>query len=101
MTRFWLVTFGIVLAVHGPALADDAADARKIIAKAVQAQGGQDKLEKLPARVLTLKGTVHVVGGIGVNGTVSTHGPDKQRIDIEVDAGGIKAAVLLVYAGDK
>jgi len=104
MSRFWfaVATFGIVLAVSGPARADDAADARKIIEKAVRARGGREKLEKLPGRVVTFKGTVHSVGdGIAMNGTVSTQGADKQRIDVEVDVGGIKAAILIVYAGDK
>src|SRR5829696_9214057 len=104
MSRFWfeVATVGIVLAVSGPARADDAADARKIIEKAVRAQGGQEKIDKWPGRVVTIKGTIHVTGdGIAMTGTVSTQGPDKQRIDVEVDAGAMKAAILLVYAGDK
>src|SRR4051794_27734519 len=88
MSRFWfaVATFGIVLAGSGPAWAGDAAYARKIIEKAVRAHGGQEKIEKLPGHVVTFKGTVHVAGaGIAMNGTVSTQGPDRQRIGIEVD----------------
>lgn len=104
MKHAWyaVATLGFVLAVSAPARADDAADARKIIEKAVQAQGGQDKLAKLPGIVIKFKGTFHGMGeGIPMSGTVSTQGPDKVRADIEVETGGQKIVIVNVLAGDK
>jgi len=89
-------------AVGAPARADDAADARAIIEKAVKAHGGQDKLDKLPGTAIKFKGTFHGAGeGIPMSGEVSSQGPDKQRIDIEVEAGGQKIPVVIIVAGDK
>ena len=104
MKHVWyaVAALGFVLAVSVPARADDAADARKIVDKAVQAQGGQDKLAKLPGIVVKFKGTFHGMGeGIPMSGTVSTQGPDKVRADIEVEAGGQKIVIVNVLAGDK
>ena len=104
MTRFRnaVVALGFVLAVSAPARADDADDARKIVEKAVKAHGGQDKLEKLPGIAVTFKGMFHGMGeGIPMSGTVSTQGPDKVRVEVEVEAGGQKIAIVNVFAGDK
>src|SRR6266511_1945200 len=91
--RYAVVAVGFVFAVGAPARADDAADARVIIAKAVKAHGGQDKLDKLPGISVKFKGTFHGAGeGIPMSGEVSAQGPDRQRIDIEVEAGGQKIA---------
>ena len=99
---FRSLTFGFALAVAPPARADDAADARALVEKAVKAHGGQDKLDKLPGLTVKFKGTFHGMGeGIPITGEVSTQGPDKQRIEIEVEAGGQKIPIVIVVAGDK
>ena len=100
--RHAFLAFGFVLAVMLPARADDAADARALVEKAVKAQGGQEKLDKLPALTVTFKGTFHGMGdGIPMSGTISTQGADKQRVEIEVEAGGQKVPIVIVVAGDK
>ena len=100
--RYALLTFGFVLAVMVPARADDAADARALVEKAVKAHGGQDKLDKLPGLTVKFKGTFHGMGeGIPMTGEVTTLGPDKQRVEIEVEAGGQKFPIVIVVAGDK
>ncbi len=100
--RYAVVAVGFVFAVGAPARADDAADARVIIAKAVKAHGGQDKLDKLPGISVKFKGTFHGAGeGIPMSGEVSAQGPDRQRIDIEVEAGGQKIPVVIIVAGEK
>jgi hypothetical protein len=103
MTRFRnsVLAIGFVLAVSAPARAEEA-DARKIIEKAVKAHGGQEKLDKLPGIVVKFKGTFHGMGeGIAMSGEISTQGPDKVRVDVEVEAGGQKIPIVNVLAGDK
>jgi hypothetical protein len=100
--RYAVLTFGFVLAIAAPARADDEADARKIIEKAVKAHGGQEKLDKLPGGVIKFKGTFHGTGeGIAVSGEVASQGSDKHRVDMEIDAGGMKFPIVIVVAGDK
>ncbi len=100
--RYTVVALGFVLAAVAPAQADDAADARAIIEKAVKAHGGQEKLDKLPATTVKFKGTFHGMGeGIPVSGEISTQGNDKQRIDLEIEAGGQKIPIIIIVAGDK
>ncbi|QJW92743.1 hypothetical protein [Frigoriglobus tundricola] len=100
--RHAVLAFGFVIAATVPARADDAADARALVEKAVKAHGGQEKLDKLPAITVKFKGTFHGMGdGIPMTGEVTTQGPDQQRIDIEVEAGGQKIPILIVVDGDK
>jgi hypothetical protein len=99
--RFAVAAVGFALAT-APARADDAADARALVEKAVKAHGGQDKLDKLPGIAVTFKGTFHGMGdGIPMTGTVSSQGTDKQRIEMEIEAGGQKFPIVIVVAGDK
>ncbi|MBP3960410.1 hypothetical protein J8F10_34725 [Gemmata sp. G18] len=96
------LAFGFVLAATVPARADDAADARALIEKAVKAHGGQEKLEKLPAIVTKFKGTFHGMGeGIPMSGEISVQGADRQRVEIEVEAGGQKIPITIVVTSDK
>lgn len=104
MTRFLTAALaaGIVLAVGGPARADDEADARKIVEKAVKAHGGQDKLDKFAGSTIKFKGKFHGIGeGLPMAGEVSSQGSDKLRIDIEIEADGQKIPIVNVIAGDK
>lgn len=97
-----VLALGFVVAAAGSGRADDAADARALVEKAVKAHGGQDKLDKLPATAIKFKGTFHGQGAeLPMTGAVLTDGADKQRIDIEVEAGGQKIPIVIVLAGDK
>jgi hypothetical protein len=96
------IGFAFVLAVCAPARADDAADAKAIVEKAIKAQGGQEKLEKLSAQVIKFKGKFHGMGQpIDMTGEVSTQGFDKSKLDVEVDVGGKKFRFINVLNGDK
>jgi outer membrane lipoprotein-sorting protein len=98
----YAVVAGFVLAIGAPVRADDAADAKAIIEKAVKAHGGQDKLDKFTGVTVKFKGTFHGMGeGIPMSGEVTSQGPDKQRVDIEVEAGGMKIPIVAIVAGDK
>ena len=99
--RHAVLTFGVIIAVAVPARADDAADARALVEKAVKAHGGQEKLDKLPGITTKFKGTFHGMGdGIPMSGEIVTQGPDRQRIDIEVEAAGQKIPILIIVNGD-
>jgi hypothetical protein len=100
--RHAVLAFGFLLAVAVPARADDAADARALVEKAVKAHGGQEKLEKLPAVTLTMKGKVHVMEQVfPFSGEIITVGEDKLKLDIEIEAGGMKLRIVNVLAGHK
>jgi hypothetical protein len=96
-----LVAFGLVLAGPVAARADDAADARAIVDKAIKAHGG-DALTKYKAVTVQMKGTVQAMGqGIEFSGEVATHGPERQKLDIEASVAGQKFRVVNVLNGDK
>jgi hypothetical protein len=102
MSRRALLTFGLLLAAAAPARADDAADAKALVEKAVKAHGGQDKLAKFPAHTVVFKGKFHGMGAaIDMSGEITTQSYDKVKVDIEVEAGGQKVRFLSVFNGDK
>jgi hypothetical protein len=100
--RHAIAALGFVFALGAPARADDAADARKIVEKAVKAHGGQDKLDKFKGQTIKFKGTFHGMGeGIPMTGEVTSSGMDKQKIDMEIEAGGMKIPIVIVFDGEK
>jgi len=100
--RHAVLALGLAVAVTGPARADDAADARVLVEKAVKAHGGQDKLDKFTGHTIKFKGQFHGMGqAIPMSGEISTQGSDKFRMDAEVEAGGMKFQFVSVVAGDK
>ncbi|MDB5309285.1 MAG: hypothetical protein JWO38_3487 [Gemmataceae bacterium] len=99
--RYSLLAFGLVLAAPFTARADDAADARALVDKAVKAHGGAD-LAKFSAYTVRMKGTVQAMGqAVAFTGVVASHGPDRQKVDIEAEAGGQKFRFVNVLNGDK
>lgn len=100
--RNGLLAFGVLVAVTVPARADDAADARKLVEKAVKAHGGQEALDKFAGATTKLKGTFYGQGmELPMTGAVTAEGADKQRIDLELEAGGQTIPIAIVLAGDK
>lgn len=100
-SRYALLAAGLFLAA-APVRADDAADARALVEKAVKAQGGREKLEKFAAHTLKFKGSFHGMGqAIPMTGDLITQGADRTKMDLEVDAGGMKVRFVIVLAGDK
>jgi hypothetical protein len=97
-----VLAFGFVVAVNVPARADDAADAKALVEKAIKAHGGQDKLAKFTGHTVKFKGNFHGMGqAIPMTGEVSTQGNDKIRVDVEVEAGGMKFRIINVFDGEK
>jgi hypothetical protein len=67
-----------------PAAADDAADARAIIDRGIEAAGGKDKLAKFNAQTWKEKGTYHGAGQPQpYTGVYAAQWPDRFRMEIE------------------
>lgn len=87
MNRIFVLPVAVALAAAGrPATADDQADARAIIDKALKAIGGEEKATKLKAAVWTAKGKVQ---GIEFRGTWSVELPHRSRVVVQLLAGGM------------
>lgn len=100
--RLALLSFGFVVALGAPTQADDAKAARALVDKAIKAHGGAENLTKYKAAVVTFKGTFHGMGmELPMTGEISTHGMDKIKADIMVEAGGMKIQIVNVVNGDK
>jgi hypothetical protein len=86
---------GLVLSVAGAARAGDAAEARKVIDKAIAASGGAANLAKNKAVTWKGKGTFYGMGeGVPYVGAWSMELPTKLRMEIE-------NVFVLVVDGDK
>lgn len=100
--RRLLIPCALVLALAALGRADDAADAKAVVEKAVKARGGADNLAKYKADVLKIKGAVHVSGlDIDFTGEISFQQPDKSRAVIEGTVMGTNFKSTRVVNGDK
>src|SRR5689334_22969357 len=103
VSRYGLLLCGLcIVGWTGNVRADDNADAAPVIAKAIKATGGADKLAKL--QTASYKGKSTIAEG-GQEATVSQEGSWKGltrvRLEVNVQAGGMEKEVLLVVNGDK
>ena len=100
--RRLLIPCALVLALAALGRADDAADAKAVVEKAIKARGGADNLAKYKADVLKIKGAVHVAGlDIDFTGEISFQQPDKSRTVIEGTVMGTNFKSTRVVNGDK
>ena len=98
LSRFALLSVGLVLAA-APVRADDAAKA--LVEKAIKATGGAEALKKYPAVTVSFKGTFHGMGQeIPMTGQVTSQGPDRIKMDMEIEAGGQKFQIVNVVTKD-
>lgn len=74
-----------LLVVTLSARADNAADARAVVDKAIKAHGGADNISKVKAATMTAKGKFYGMGdaGIDYNLTIAYQQPDKLRFTVE------------------
>jgi hypothetical protein len=99
MRRIVCLATVMVLGVFGTARADDQADLKKVIDKAIQAVGGEAKLAKFNALTFKGKGKFYGMGeGIDYTGEWSVQQPDKLRF--QFDSGG-NFTLVRVVNGDK
>jgi outer membrane lipoprotein-sorting protein len=86
----------------GVARADDQAEVKAILDKAVQALGGADKAAKLSD--VTLKGKTTISEGgmdVAFSFDLSMQSYDRIRMDVTIVAGGMTNKAVLVMNGDK
>jgi outer membrane lipoprotein-sorting protein len=84
------------------ARADDQADAKAIIEKAIKARGGGDNIDKVQAGTVSMKGKVYRDGNeIDYTGSVTFQRPDKQRLEVNFEIGNMKFTFLQVFNKDK
>jgi outer membrane lipoprotein-sorting protein len=81
--------------------ADD--DAKAILAKAIKAHGGEEKLAKFQAGQSKAKGKINlpVVGESEYTEETSFMLPDKFRSNLELDVNGMKVKIITIANGDK
>jgi hypothetical protein len=85
-----------------PARADDAADARAVVDRAVQAMGGKDKLARCQAVTWKGKGSVQI-DAVTVTFTdeLSARGLGLFRWQVAAEANGRAIGLVIVFNGDK
>jgi hypothetical protein len=92
--------FVLALATAGAARADEPAATRAIIEKAIQARGGEDKLAQMKAMTFKSKGKFYTMGeGADYTGEWAIQPPDKVRVQLEAEPGGMKFTFLFVFDG--
>jgi hypothetical protein len=104
MRRILILTVSTcaILAFTTLARADDAADAKALVQKALKACGGEDKLSKVKAMTMKSKGTYYGMGdGIAYTETTSWQFPDKVRAEIKAEVNGEKFTLIEVFNADK
>ena len=78
------------------------AEAKKVIEKAIEAQGGKEALEKYPASSSKIKGQMSMLGmDIPFTGEIVTSGTDKVRTQLDAEVQGQKMEILQIVNGDK
>jgi hypothetical protein len=96
---FATLAVGVLILRPFPARAQD--EVRAIIAKAIKAHGGEEKLEKQKAGILKSKGTVHILGGIDFTEEASFQHPDKVKSVQRLEIMGQKVTQMIGFNGQK
>jgi hypothetical protein len=82
--------------------AEEDKEARAIIAKAIAAQGGEANLAKFNTSIAKFKGKFHgPVGDGDMTGTIQSQAPDKVRLELKLNIGGMDIAITQVADGNK
>jgi hypothetical protein len=94
------LTMGLLVGLAGRAAAQD--DAKELIKKAIAAHGGADKIDKFKGARAAAKGSVSLMGmDLEFTADTISQFPDKQKITIKLDFGGMAATVIQTVNGDK
>ncbi len=84
MRRLVCLAAAVALALAGAARADEQADLKKVIDKAIKAAGGEEKLAKYKAETFKGKGKFYGMGdGVDYTGDWAIQRPDKMRVEIK------------------
>lgn len=92
-----------VLLAGGAARADDAADVKAVLDKAIAAHGGADNLTKYKAVNMQIKGKLLGVIGDSVDftGDIASQLPDRLRFEMSLTVMGTDVKITQVVKGDK
>jgi hypothetical protein len=92
-----------LLAGGGPGRADDAAEVKAVLDKAIKAQGGADNLRKYQAATMRMKGKIHgvVADALDISGETASQLPDRLRAEISITVMGMDFKVVQVLNGNK
>jgi hypothetical protein len=97
-----LAVLSLALACRGAARADDEADAKALLDRAIKAAGGREALAKYPAFRMKVKGTLHLSDGDhAFTGEWYYQGTDQARTVIVSESNGVKSREVRVVNGDK
>jgi outer membrane lipoprotein-sorting protein len=97
-----VVAFGLVLAVAAQARADDQADIKAVVDKAIKSMGGEAQLAKLKAATFKGKGNFQEGGQeitFAYDGALQ--GTDKYRMEMDATINGMNMKIVMVLNGDK
>ncbi len=93
------------LVLAAGARADDQANLKAVVEKAIKASGGEEKLTKFKGTTAHMKGKFYgpPVGDAGLEftGSMAAMRPDKSRFEMSFDAGGMKFTFLQIVNGGK
>src|SRR5581483_1384054 len=79
---------GSLLMLFVPVRADEDANLREVVARAIKAQGGLDNLTKYKASVVKEKGKFHGLGqALDFTGQTSIQLPDRIRVEVRFKVG--------------
>jgi hypothetical protein len=107
MRKTWRVVgaLGLLLTLGGPLWSGDPAAARALIDKAIQAQGGADKLARFHSAVLKGNGTYYGGSnegkGIEFTGVWTAQGSDKMRMHLTLKTAAADLSRITVVNGAK
>ena len=102
MQKLGCVMAVMALAASGVARADDKADAQALIAKAIKAMGGKEKLAAKQAFTFKTKGKFYGMGeGIDYTGEFAVQPPDKIHFQMDFEANAMKFNMVYVFNGKK
>jgi outer membrane lipoprotein-sorting protein len=97
-----LTAAALALTAASTARADDKADTRAVIDKAIQATGGAEKLAKIKAVHFKGKGKFYGMGeGIDYTGEWNIQPPEKFRVQINFEINAMKITFVMVFDGKK
>jgi outer membrane lipoprotein-sorting protein len=91
------------LLAGGAVRADDAAEVKAVLDKAVAAHGGADILTKYKAVSMHMKGKLHGVIGdsVDISGDAASQLPDRLRFEMSVSVMGMDFKITQILNGDK
>jgi hypothetical protein len=102
MQRIVLLSAVLVSVTTSAVCADEQADLKAIVDKAIKAGGGEANLAKYKAETFKAKGKFYGMGeGLDYTGEWAVQPPVSMRVRIDGEAGGMKFSFVNVVHGDK